>query len=107
MFEITQNHLTLLKNMHVVWDDCETGAPAIDPKRPYGNSAVEEDIHEILGWKFKEELTPEQHAKANNIHIDMEIVLQIVLCNYPEIITPGFYKKIDAYNTLSWKRVNG
>lgn len=50
-FEIKEEHLKLLKRMNVGWDDCEFGAPEIDPKRPYGNSSVEQDMIEILGLK--------------------------------------------------------
>lgn len=48
-FEITECHLALMKRMYVGWNDCEFGAPEIDPKRPYGNSDVIQDIIEILG----------------------------------------------------------
>jgi len=41
----------LLKNFQVRWNDCEFGAPEINPKRPYGNSDVEQDMLEILGLK--------------------------------------------------------
>lgn len=50
-FTIKIEHLKLLENMYVDWDDCEFGAPAINPKRPYGNSDVEQDMIEILGLK--------------------------------------------------------
>lgn len=39
----------LAKNLCWYWDKCETGAPAVDPKRPYGNSDVDCDVLEILG----------------------------------------------------------
>lgn len=45
-FEIKNEHLELLKRAFVSWDSCEYGAPAINCKRPYGNSYVEGDI----GW---------------------------------------------------------
>lgn len=50
-FEIKPEHLKLLKEMYVSWDDCEFGAPCIDPKRPYGNCDVYEDMIKILGLK--------------------------------------------------------
>lgn len=40
--------LKLLKHAHIQWQDCETGAPEISPKRPYGNSDVVADVREIL-----------------------------------------------------------
>ena len=48
-FEMKEEHLKLLRNMYVGWDDCEFGAPEIDPKRPYGNSDVLQDMLRILG----------------------------------------------------------
>ena len=50
-FTIKSEHLKLLKHFCVGWDDCEFGAPEIDPKRPYGNSDVYQDMIEILGLK--------------------------------------------------------
>jgi len=34
-FELKEEHLKLLRNMNVSWDECEFGAPAIDCKKPY------------------------------------------------------------------------
>ena len=48
-FEIKEEHLKLLQRMYVGWDHCEFGAPEIDPKRPYGNSSVYQDMIKILG----------------------------------------------------------
>jgi len=50
-FEIKSEHLKLIQRMNVGWCDAEYGAPEIDPKRPYGNSNVEQDIIEILGFE--------------------------------------------------------
>ena len=59
-FHLTQNHLKMLRGMFVGWSDCEFGSPEIDPKRPYGNSWVLGDIHEILTGEEPEELTESQ-----------------------------------------------
>ena len=45
-FTVTEEHLKLLRRAYVDWEDCEFGAPAIDCKRPYGNSDVIADIGE-------------------------------------------------------------
>jgi len=50
-FLMKDEHLKLLKEMNVGWADDEFGAPEIDPKRPYGNSGVEQHMLEILGLK--------------------------------------------------------
>lgn len=86
-FTVNENHLRLLKNMYVSWDDCEFGAPQINPKRPYGNSDVEGDIAEILGLELFEDaygekhISKEQNIYINKIHKEMETVLQILVCN--------------------------
>lgn len=81
-FTITEDHLKLLKNMWTSWDDTEFGAPQIDPKRPYGNSSVYEDIAGIIGLKIPDFDKDEEWSKAdldamNQLHQEMETVLQI------------------------------
>ena len=84
-FEVLPEHIQLLRNMYVRWDDCEFGAPAIDSKRPYGNSYVFGDIGEILGIEPEEneygdkEFTDEQEAYMLELHTDTETVLQIMI----------------------------
>jgi hypothetical protein len=125
-FTITENHLRLLKNMYVDWDDCEFGAPEINPKRPYGNSDVENDIAEIINLKKskdnvedydKEEASEysdkseyledlewneETQKKLYYLHREMQIVLQIVLVTGKFEI--GTYVKTEKYDSLSWKK---
>ena len=48
IFEVTENHLKLLRMMYVEWNDGEFGAPTISCKRPFGNSDVIQDVAEIL-----------------------------------------------------------
>ena len=72
-FTLTKTHLKLLRRFEVGWQDCEFGAPEIDPKRPYGNSDVEEDMREIL---------PElslNDEKCRSLHKETQNALQIVL----------------------------
>jgi hypothetical protein len=81
-FTITDDHLKLLERMYVGWDEMEYGAPAIDGKRPYGNSDVEADIAEILGWPEPDEdgeMPDGQRERAERIHAEMGLVLQIGL----------------------------
>jgi len=83
-FTITDDHLKLLDRLQMdSWDDCEFGAPSVDPKRPYGNSDVLTDIAEIVGlpqrpddddyWDFP----AEQVQHMVRLHAEMGIVLQI------------------------------
>ena len=51
-FTLKPEHLTLLERASWQWENCEFGAPAIDPKRPFGFSVgIENEIIELAGWK--------------------------------------------------------
>jgi hypothetical protein len=108
-FTLSQRHLELLKRMYVDWDDCEYGAPCINPKRPYGNSDVENDIAEIIeypkkgNWDKKEEMwNDKSKQELYIIHREMQIALQICLATGRFEI--GDYIKEDDYDSLSWKK---
>jgi hypothetical protein len=90
-FRLTADHIKLLRNMCVGWRNCETGAPEIDPKRPYGNSDVAADIHELLTGAHVEELTEEEQEKYLALHRETERALQVFLNNAK--ILPGVYTK--------------
>lgn len=110
-FILKPEHLLLLKNMYVGWQDCEFGAPEIDPKRPYGNSDVESDIAEILGLQLFEDAEGEKHLSAEqsqyiyDLHRDTKTALQIILRNCE--IKCGEYEtdKYD-YSGTDFKLVN-
>lgn len=111
-FTLTEQHLTLLNHAYVRWDDCETGAPAIDCKRPYGNSYVEGDVLEILygqdvveTWTADNdgELPEDKVAEAMRLHAETETALQIVLCTMS--FKTGTYRKTTSYAARSWELV--
>ena len=119
-FEVKEEHLKLLRNMSVEWNNGEFGAPEIDPKRPYGNGGVLQDIAEMLGLKrFKgnlskielfgkeyfvveDEMEEELEEVLEKLHRETEIVLQIVL-NTGQF-KAGKYELVDEYGT-DWKMV--
>jgi len=80
-FTMTHEHLTLLRHANVSWNDAEYGAPTIDPKRPYGNSSVADDIRELLDLKHPDEGDHEDlyDADVDQIHRELETALEIVL----------------------------
>lgn len=96
-FTLTEEHVVLLRAMNVGWQDCETGAPEIDPKRPYGNSSVELDVAEALGWEVDSDdgLTREQRDHAARLHRETEVALQIVL--QTGAFVPGEYENRDRF----------
>ncbi len=81
---ITSEHLKLAESLEWRWEDCEYGAPAVDCKRPYGNSDVERDIAETLGWTLVEtrdgpELTRQQAERARGLHADMLTIIPALI----------------------------
>lgn len=96
IFELKSEHIKLLQNAYIRWDDCETGAPAIDPKRPYGNSSVGYDVAELLGiFQGREELTEKQDLFCIEIHMETLYALQIILCTGK--FEPGLYVQGEGY----------
>jgi hypothetical protein len=82
-FQLTKDHIKLLRSAWVGWDHGEFGAPAIDCKRPYGNSDVYHDIAEILD----EPVHPDENGdlpdwflkRADRLHQETRTALQIIL----------------------------
>lgn len=112
-FELHDDHITLLKNAYIRWEDCEFGAPAIDCKRPYGNSSVVPDILEIL--EVEPVLTKadegdifsdDQEAYAIQVHRELEAALTIILGGLRHYTGPGVYERVDdSYSRGEWSYV--
>lgn len=99
-FKVTEAHLKLLKNAYISWQNCEFGAPEINPKRPYGNSDVVGDILEIIGIPNDED-NEALTDFAIKLHKDTETVLQI--CLDTQQFKVGNYIKKDIPNR--WQEV--
>jgi len=128
-FELKKVHLKLLKWMNIDYDEhTEFGAPEVDPKRPYGNSDVYQDMLEILGlkelkkgiyefklngkrWLLKGEDKyniylegPDEQDLCEDLlklHKDTAMALQIVLSTSK--FEPGIYSTEDY--TSEWKLI--
>ena len=105
-FTVTREHLTLLRNAYVRWDDSEFGVPGLDSKRPYGNSDVLGDIHRLIGIPVDKcnedgEWPAGVARRYERIHSETQTALQIVLATGD--FTPGIYAA-DDYDR-NWRRV--
>jgi hypothetical protein len=84
-FFITDAHIKLMRKFVIDWQECEYGAPEINPKRPYGNSWVEGDIAKILNIEPEAEEEGEKvFSKAQNtdmyrLHLETKTALEIAL----------------------------
>lgn len=69
----TRDHLTLLKSSCWDWNECEFGAASMDPKRPYGNSDVLDDLAELLPHLSEQDRV--------RVHCELPAVLAWVVAN--------------------------
>jgi hypothetical protein len=96
-FEVKENHLKLLKKVHIDWcfhkDSSHDGHFYQNIKRPYGNSDWIGDIADILKVPRDDEqwFTKETETQLIKWHIDMKIVMQIL--TYNQGIKIGKYRK--------------
>jgi hypothetical protein len=104
-FTVTENHIKLLRRANVSWENSEFGAPAIDCKRPYGNSSVYQDIGEILGIEPQDKLCGEfsdaQTDFMRQVHDETQVALQIFLSTGQ--MSVGNYES-EKY-TNDWRKV--
>lgn len=91
-FVLTEEHRKLLKAMCVSWNADEFGAPSIDPKRPYGNSDVLEDMCEILGITD----VVVDFSMLDRLHRETMTALEILL--QVAMVIPGAYVAEDDYD---------
>jgi hypothetical protein len=100
-FHLTEDHLKLLRHVQISWCGDEFGAPTIDPKRPYGNSDVYEDMREILN-NYPDDLTDEE---LRQLHEELRYALEIVVNNAGECVQLGTYKK-DMSTNYSFVKID-
>lgn len=80
--ELTDEHERLAARLYIRWDDeMEWGGPAVDFKRPFGNSDMPGDVAEILQWDVDEDdgLTVDQYERAHELLYEMGHVLRDAL----------------------------
>ena len=86
--KLTKDHIKLLQEAEWRWNNCEFGAPMIDPKRPFGFSGGQyESMAEILGIELFEDadgetyLTREQEDYISKIWSELVEAIKIIMEN--------------------------
>jgi hypothetical protein len=95
-----------MRRLYFDWFYCETGAPCVNGKRPYGNSSVLYDIADILGVPLVEvdseaRLPDSEIPRLWDRHLEMKNFLEI-LCRFGEIPS-GVYKRRATH--CAWEKV--
>lgn len=102
-FILTLDHLKLLSKVNMRWEEFPNyGGPAVDGKRPYGSSAMLDDIAEALNWRpvpcecgdpgCREMLFSDSQEEAA-IAFHMETFYAIEICLQTLRFKPGLYVK--------------
>lgn len=106
-FLLKREHVALLQRMNIYWEDeAYHGAPAVDIKRPYGNSSIWEDVAEIIGLEQHESDNGERYwpksTKENCLALHRDIDKALQVCLAAQSFEPGKYIADDYCN--NWKR---
>lgn len=108
VFELTEDHIKLLKNANVSWyDQGYLGAPCFDSKCPYRSSNIEKNIAEIIGLELFEDADGEKHLSkiqydlCVKLHQEMEKALSVVLSTTSFI--PGRYTHLPYHR--NWYKI--
>lgn len=109
-FVLRQEHIDLLEESYVTWDDAMEGAPEINPKRPLGNSGstFRQDVCRTLGYEPIEGEYPnatfseEDWQDARDVYDELDTALQIVLTC--QTFEPGVFET-SPYGK-DWERVD-
>lgn len=103
-FELTADHLKLLRNANWFWSNVEYGAPAMNDKRPYSNSDVTGDINDLLRWGIfpdPDKGYPTQIRElAKKIHMQLLLAIEVIFQSQSFEI--GWYVQVD--NCHFWKK---
>lgn len=106
-FDMTEQHIALLRHARISWGLDSNGSPCVDPVRPYGSGDVAKDAARILGIDYDSSSERPDWGVVRDrlmaLHAETESALQIVLCTGS--FEPGRYVQARRYDALSWERV--
>lgn len=82
-FELTHEHITLLRAASVGWNKTGCGSPTIEPTRPYGVGRIFRVMASVLNIEWEETddgaMPPDLCTRLLSVHIETATALQIVL----------------------------
>jgi hypothetical protein len=92
-FLLKEEHLKLLKRAYITNYNCEFGSPAIDCKRPFGNSDVIGDMAEILGYEYESDMYEDEgdidreelESKLYDLYQELYTAVKVIFYNLPNV----------------------
>lgn len=109
-FELKPEHIKIMTDLNfrisILIDSKDRYRPAIDVKRPFGNSGPTTNVCEIMGWHCDEEsgeYAAEDIEKAEMLIIELPVALQIVMQNHT--FEPGEYE-VGEYSSAYFNYVH-
>lgn len=100
---VTDDHLSLLRRMYVGWQDCEYGAPEVDPSRGSRRCrSASARTATATCWDFDEDDPPPyDDGRARSVHEEMQAVVAVALANPGEPLLGSWERPWLG----SWQRV--
>lgn len=112
-FNLTKDHITLMRGLCFCWGDCEYGGPAVDCKRPFGNSGrtqIIRDMAQVMGLpdsaiydERSEELIEAEADRLENLYRQMPTAIECVFRT--QSFEPGLF--VAEPYTSEWRRAGG
>lgn len=109
-FKLKPEHIKIMTDLNfrisILIDSKDRYRPAIDVKRPFGNSGPTTNVCEIMGWHCDEEsgeYAAEDIEKAEMLIIELPVALQIVMQNHT--FEPGEYE-VGEYSSAYFNYVH-
>lgn len=100
-FHLKQDHLRLLENINICWNNEEYGAPKVDNDQPLSDSISESLDSELLNYLNIDDSHKKDVDYAKQIYNELDTAMQIVLSN--KTFDTGVFEK-DEYSR-NWSRI--
>lgn len=100
-FYLKQDHLRLLEQINICWDDEEYGVPKVDNDQPIGNSVSEPIENKLCDCLNINDRDGKDVEYANKIYNELDTAMQIVLSN--KTFKTGVFEREKSSD--NWSRI--
>lgn len=100
-FHLKRDHIRLLENINICWNNEEYGAPKVDNDQPLGYSISGSIGSELLNYLDIDARNKEDVDDAKQIYNELDTAMQIVLSN--KTFDTGVFEKDEC--SRNWTRI--